>query len=469
MNAAAGARRTSAALSRFQAASRAADVEVTVGTVRDTQLREFAATPQVLARVVRGRLADNRAPEEIAIGEALVRRLRVDVGSTLTFVTYSPAQSRFAATGQDPGDPRGPQVSMRVVGVVRRPLDLAARGAVGGVIVMTPAFHEKYSGLIGSAAGEILRVRTRNGATDVPAVVASARRIFGTNDTFGVQSLGIESEGARDAIKVLAVALWIFAAIAGAVLGAAGATAALVFAASSAHLVDTPRLYGWSFDAVVLPTAVGDPAPRTPTVCGDVDAPAVRDPAFSAVGSVCTANIEIDGRPSPGVTLEELPRDGETGLAQVKSGGALGTVIPVEIERIRRVRRLPAVLGGFLALLALIAIAHTLVVAGRLRRHDLAVLRALGFTRRQVRATIAWQSTTIGIAGLVVGVPIGLIIGNLVWRNVAEGLGVAALTIRTPLALSGLAIAAIGLVNVIGALAARRVVRERPGAVLRAE
>jgi hypothetical protein len=44
----------------------------------------------------------------------------------------------------------------------------------------------------------------------------------------------------------------------------------------------------------------------------------------------------------------------------------------------------------------------------RRRRRDLALLKALGFTRRQISATIAWQATSTVAVGLLIGVPVGI-------------------------------------------------------------
>ena len=43
-----------------------------------------------------------------------------------------------------------------------------------------------------------------------------------------------------------------------------------------------------------------------------------------------------------------------------------------------------------------------------------------------MRATIAWQATTLAAIGVVVGVPLGVVVGSLVWRAVADGLGIDA-------------------------------------------
>ena len=52
-----------------------------------------------------------------------------------------------------------------------------------------------------------------------------------------------------------------------------------------------------------------------------------------------------------------------------------------------------------------------LVSSLRRRRRELAVLKTLGFSRRQVRATVAWQASTVAAVGLVVGIPLGLLVG----------------------------------------------------------
>ena len=41
---------------------------------------------------------------------------------------------------------------------------------------------------------------------------------------------------------------------------------------------------------------------------------------------------------------------------------------------------------------------------------------------------MGWQSTTVGVIGIVVGVPIGLAVGNLVWQAFASRLGAVPLT-----------------------------------------
>ena len=64
----------------------------------------------------------------------------------------------------------------------------------------------------------------------------------------------------------------------------------------------------------------------------------------------------------------------------------------------------------------------------RRRRRDFAVLKTLGFDRGQVRATVAWQATTLAALGVALGVPLGIVIGDAVWRLIADGRSAALLT-----------------------------------------
>jgi ABC-type lipoprotein release transport system permease subunit len=250
----AGARRSDSALARFIDYSHSANLQLMVGRATPAQLDEFRRTPgagtvavlegaavqpttpsPALAnlatamqldtilgtrvdrpRVVKGRRANPNAANEINIGESLAAQLHIGVGGHLDLGSYTPQQIAAFQSGSSnvSNRPQGPPVHLDVVGIVRRPLDLGVLGGAGGVVLMSPAFAREHASDIGTFGGDILRVRTRT-PSDLPAVTAAARRIFGKAPDFSVQSLAIESEGARNAIDVLTVALYVFAAVAG--------------------------------------------------------------------------------------------------------------------------------------------------------------------------------------------------------------------------------------------------------------
>jgi putative ABC transport system permease protein len=96
---------------------------------------------------------------------------------------------------------------------------------------------------------------------------------------------------------------------------------------------------------------------------------------------------------------------------------------PEDLVNLARGDGLLLVLGGLLGLLALAMLVHTVVTAVRSARRSHAVLRALGYSRRQSEATVLWQSLALAVAALGVGLPAGLVVGRWVWIAYANHLG----------------------------------------------
>jgi ABC-type antimicrobial peptide transport system permease subunit len=752
----AGARRTSSSLTRFERATNSANLEFSASSISDEQLAEVRRIrPVVDVGVLRqlamfntmlgflptagpvdadwGRTMDRplvvegrraRGANELDIGPGLAKRTHLRVGDRLQFQSFT-QQNVDAQINSSTFDPRGPTPVLRVVGIVRRPLDLGARGDTGGVIVPTRAFMDKYREIGSFPGGTVLRVRTANGDDDAAPVTEAMRRIFRDDPQFTALGLGVEGQGAQSAINVTTAALWILAAVAaiagttaiafalarrtadevddqetlralgfarrqwwaattaqvapiavgGAVLsvalawllssafpfgvgrdaepdpgihfdaltlllgavviagsvlvvgalaaavvtrrrlrgaarpsrvaravndagvappvavgigfalgrgrgraipvwstigattvGVVGVVAALVFAGSLDRLVDTPARYGWTWGYVL--DGYGD---QGEDACPRSD-PASHEAGISALAQFCFADdISVGGRPAVGSSIRPVrgridpaivhgraprnPREialgrqllastghaigdqvvvgagdrhrkydivGTTllpglGEAQPLAGGALFTVgglervatdsadvvdnyvivrlegdadqarllrrlqrthadlepipatVPAEIERLRQIDAFPALLAGLTVVIAGIALGYTLVVSVRRRRRELAILRTVGFTRGQVRATVAWQATTLAVIGLGLGIVIGFVVGERVWHAVAEDLGVSP-SIAVPVLGVVLLIPLTVLVaNVIAAVPARSAARTPPAVTLRAE
>ena len=142
---------------------------------------------------------------------------------------------------------------------------------------------------------------------------------------------------------------------------------------------------------------------------------------------------------------------------------------PPEVQKLTQVQALPRVLAGFLASIAVLAMGYALVTGVTRRRRDFAILRTLGFTGRQVSATVAWQASTITALGVAAGIPLGLVICRTIWAHVAGGLGVAtdaavptfALLVALPAALFG--------ANLIAFVPGRLAARTQPATALRSE
>ena len=92
---------------------------------------------------------------------------------------------------------------------------------------------------------------------------------------------------------------------------------------------------------------------------------------------------------------------------------------PPERGELAELQTVPLLLAAFLALLGVGAVAHTLASTARRRRHDVAMLRALGMRPRDSGAIVFVQAGAIALVGLIVGLPLGLVLGRTVWRSVA--------------------------------------------------
>lgn len=93
---------------------------------------------------------------------------------------------------------------------------------------------------------------------------------------------------------------------------------------------------------------------------------------------------------------------------------------PVELTNLQNVHTLPEVLAGFLGLVAVAALGSVLLSCAGCRSHEFAVLCALGMTRGHIRAVLHSQGTAIALFGIVVGMPLGIAVGRLGWRDIAQ-------------------------------------------------
>jgi hypothetical protein len=156
-------------------------------------------------------------------------------------------------------------------------------------------------------------------------------------------------------------------------------------------------------------------------------------------------------------------------LASDGSGFAAPSDIPIELANLGEVRTLPVALAGFLAVLAIASLTHVLASTVRRRNRDFAVLRALGLNRRSLRLVLNAQSTSVALFGLLLGVPLGIIVGREGWRWVSAKVP---LEFVAPFDLSAVLISAPAALLVVNALAiwpGRQVARMRLADQLRTE
>jgi hypothetical protein len=148
---------------------------------------------------------------------------------------------------------------------------------------------------------------------------------------------------------------------------------------------------------------------------------------------------------------------------------ALPVQRPAEIADYHTVGSTPVLLAAVLALTAVIALGLTLVASVRRRRRDLAMLKALGFTRRQLLSTVCWQSSVAVGVGVAVGVPLGIVLGRWLWTLFARDIYVVPEPIVPVLSVILVAISAMVFANLVATIPGRIAAHTPTALVLRSE
>jgi len=146
-----------------------------------------------------------------------------------------------------------------------------------------------------------------------------------------------------------------------------------------------------------------------------------------------------------------------------------GVQRPAEIVNYKTIGLTPTYLVSGLALGAIVALALTLLASVRQRRRDLALLKTVGFVRRQLAAAVAWQATVAALVGIVVGIPLGIVTGRWLWDLFARQIyAVPYPTFSVP-SIALVALGTVFLANVVAAVPARNAARTPTALMLRAE
>ncbi len=142
---------------------------------------------------------------------------------------------------------------------------------------------------------------------------------------------------------------------------------------------------------------------------------------------------------------------------------------PTELVNFGQSVSFPLLFGVALSLFGAATLIHLLLVSVHRRRAETGLLKVLGFVRRQVAEVVGWQATTVVLAGVVAGVPLGIAAGKAAWRLFAVDFGVVPVSVVQPGPLILLA-AAVLLVTVLLAVPpALLAARSRPATLLRTE
>ena len=199
------------------------------------------------------------------------------------------------------------------------------------------------------------------------------------------------------------------------------------------------------------------------------------DPALNGPNLVL---VRIRAGVPPATALAGLHRVVEAAdrAFAAEPGGSAGNAIvvqgvqrPAEIVNYKSMGLTPAWLVSGLVAGAVVALALTLFSSVRQRRRDLALLKTMGFVRRQLGAAVAWQASVAAVIGIAVGIPLGIVAGRWLWNLFAEQIyAVPYPTVSMPSVIL-VAVGTLVLANLVAAFPARQAARTPTALMLRGE
>jgi hypothetical protein len=158
-----------------------------------------------------------------------------------------------------------------------------------------------------------------------------------------------------------------------------------------------------------------------------------------------------------------------TPVNQGSAGGAISILRPTEIVDSGSIEAIPTILGAGLAAGAVAALSITLIASVQRRRRDLAVLKILGLFGRELATIVAWQSSVAVTIGAIVGVPLGIVAGRLLWELFASGIDAVPAPSVPALEVVAIALGALVLANIMAIIPGRIAARTRTALLLWAE
>jgi hypothetical protein len=153
----------------------------------------------------------------------------------------------------------------------------------------------------------------------------------------------------------------------------------------------------------------------------------------------------------------------------INGGAVLPVQRPAQIINYGSLGTTPLLLGAALGVGAAAALGITLVTSVRRRRRDLAILKTLGFTGRQLATAVAVQAGVAAVIGCAIGIPAGIALGRVLWDLFAGEIS----AVPYPTVPSGtivtIGLVAIGLAVLVAMIPGRLAARTPTSQLLRAE
>lgn len=368
-----------------------------------------------------------------------------------------PARLATANTGRNPARTAATSTAL-LIGVTL--VAMMSTGAVSARSTLNHELDSRYPVDVAVGGGTTLDAQGEASSTPLPAgAVEQLDELTGVEAAAGLVSQDIE-------------------------IGDSTAQALELSADQAASLLRNADLIGAvADDAVVMPTAMATADDLTAgdtvelTLDGEVVERTVRTAELDGWNVLITpATADALGfGTEPSVAWVKLADVNDSGAAvQEIQSMFLNDALPVTgaaVERAGYQRAIDTVLAVVIGLLAvavviaLVGVTNTLSLSVIERRRESATLRALGLTRRQLRASLAIEGVLIAGVGAVAGILLGLLYG---WAGVASVLSVVGpVTLAVPWSDLGLVLAVALVAGVLASvIPARSAARTPPVAAL---
>ncbi len=142
---------------------------------------------------------------------------------------------------------------------------------------------------------------------------------------------------------------------------------------------------------------------------------------------------------------------------------------PTDLVNFGEAVNFPLIFGLVVVLFGVATLLHMLLSSLNRRRREMGLLKSLGFVRRQIALSVSWQTTTVAAIGIVLGVPLGIAAGRLVWDAFASNLGVMAVPVVTAWVLAAIIAGTVLVANLLAVGPALVASRTRAASLLKFE
>jgi ABC-type lipoprotein release transport system permease subunit len=143
--------------------------------------------------------------------------------------------------------------------------------------------------------------------------------------------------------------------------------------------------------------------------------------------------------------------------------------VPSTVTALEEIGQVPRLIASLVAILGIAAAGNAVLLAVRRRGGEIAVLRALGLRPSDARRIFGWQAATMATVAAVAGIPVGILLGRIVWTGIAGPANVVISVDVAPIQLVAISMLLVAVLLAVSIWPGRRAARLRPADLLRSE